>query len=194
MTKEIFDNIYKQSIWGYKSGPGSAPNYAMTWITQVNKFLDKEDIKTVLDIGCGDWRVGQKLKLENKQYTGIDISSVIIDDIKHNATNNIKFINVDIEEYDIPQTDLILIKDVLQHLPNSSIINIVNKIIKSCRYAIICNDISIENIGDIEPGGHRAINLLKEPFNFNFKEVDRWPVVKSPGVKVISLYSRDGDI
>lgn len=60
--------------------------------------------------------------------------------------------------------DLIIIKDVLQYLPNTSVINILNKIENHCKIALICNDWRESNI-DIVPGGYRRINLKVAPFN-----------------------------
>jgi hypothetical protein len=64
--------------------------------------------------------------------------------------------------------DLIIIKDVLQHLPNDSIVKILNKIEKCCRIALICDDLGESNI-DIVPGGYRRLNLSAAPFNRNYE-------------------------
>lgn len=167
----IFNNIYSNSLWGFKSGNGSDPENAKEWISNVNFFIKENNIKSILDLGCGDWRISSQLNLKNINYIGIDASSNIIEEIKVNETENIKFICGDIEKIDYPNVDLILIKDVLQHLPNISIQNIVNKAIKSAKYVIACNDIAIENNRDISAGDYRTIDLNKDPFLFNFKNM-----------------------
>ena len=185
INPEAFDNIYLNNVWGYKSGPGSDPKFAKLWIKTVNYFLEKEDIKTVIDIGCGDWRLGREYNLENKNYTGIDISSVILNETKLNAKENIKFIYGDFEVIDIEPVDLIIIKDVLQHLPNTNIINIINKITKNSRYALFCDDMSENNNEDIDVVGYRHLDLSEQPFSFNFKKIAKF------GDKVISLYNKE---
>jgi SAM-dependent methyltransferase len=172
-------------MWGYKSGGGSDPEFAQVWIDHVNALLAKEDIKTVIDVGCGDWRIGRHLNLQGKDYTGIEVSSVIFKEIKLNATENIKFINADFETLDIPEVDLILIKDVLQHLPNASVLNIVKKITNKSRYALFCDDVKEYNNNDIRPGQHRFLDLSAAPFNFSFAYVDKL------ADKVISLYTKE---
>jgi SAM-dependent methyltransferase len=169
MNKDIFNFIYSTDFWGGKSGPGSKPENAKEWIDTVNSFLLNKDIKTILDIGCGDWRIGKKINLEGKDYTGIDVSSVIIDEVSINSKDNIKFICDDIETMDFPDFDLILIKDVLQHLPNKSVISIMNKIITKSKYALICNDFEYNDNTDIFTGSYRKLDLCKDPFNYNLE-------------------------
>lgn len=183
-----FDQIYLNSRWGYKSGPGSDPEHSKIWIDTVNSFLEKEDIQTVMDVGCGDWRLGQRYNLQDKVYTGIDISSVILNEITHHASDNVKFIHGDFEFLDVNNVDLIIIKDVLQHLPNLKILNIVNKIKTHSRYALFC-DMYIkvnqrEMNSDIPIGRSRPIDLLDEPFCFDFQEIGRY------NGKRISLYTK----
>lgn len=186
---EAFDNIYINNTWGFKSGAGSNPVFAKPWIDLVNYFLSRKDVKTVIDVGCGDWRIGKCLNLEGKDYTGIDISSVILEETSLNAKENIKFIHGDFETLDIHDADLILIKDVLQHLTNSSIYNIINKIMGKTKYALICDDLDRDNKSnnnaDILPGLHRFIDLSQKPFNFNFIQLEYFKG------KNISLYIRD---
>jgi SAM-dependent methyltransferase len=184
-----FDIIYLENRWGYKSGPGSEPEQAKVWIDIVNSFLKQEDVKTVIDVGCGDWRLGQNYNLKNKVYTGIDISSVILDETMSYATDNVKFIHGDFDSLEIEPVDLIIIKDVLQHLPNSKIVSIVDKIKTHARYALFCdmyikvNDRELNS--DIPMGRARPIDLSKEPFSFDFEKIERY------NGKQISLYRNE---
>lgn len=187
--ENVFDQIYLNNRWGYKSGPGSDPEHATVWIDLINSFLSKDDITTIMDVGCGDWRLGQKYNLTNKYYTGIDISSVILDEISIYTTDNVKFIYGDYEFLDLNPVDFIIIKDVLQHLPNAKIINMVNKIKTQAKYALFCdmyikvNDRELNS--DIPMGRARPIDLADEPFSFNFKEITRYHG------KRIYLYTRE---
>ena len=170
-NKEVFDDIYINSTWGYKSGPGSDPFAARTWIDIVNFFIELKDVKSILEVGCGDWRVGSNYKLDGVLYAGIDASSVIIEELQQYETDNIQFINADAETFEFPHVDMILCKDVLQHLPNESVFTIMKKIMSHSRYVLICNDWTDKNGGDIEAGGHRRLNLREEPFNYPLNEV-----------------------
>jgi SAM-dependent methyltransferase len=184
-----FDIIYLENRWGYKSGPGSEPEQAKVWIDIVNSFLKQEDIKTIIDVGCGDWRLGQNYNLEDKVYTGIDISSVILDETMAHATDNVKFIHGDFDSLEIEPVDLIIIKDVLQHLPNSKIVSIIDKIKTNARYALFCdmyikvNDRELNS--DIPMGRARPIDLSEKPFSFDFEKIERY------NGKQISLYRNE---
>lgn len=186
-TQKAFDDIYTQSTWGYKSGPGSDPANAQTWIDTVNTLLTREDIVKVFDIGCGDWRLGEQYNLDGKFYIGMDVSAFIVNDIQQHAKDNVSFIQGDAEVVEFPESDLILIKDVLQHLSLASIKIIMDKILTSCKYALICNDIGDSNT-DIANGGYRRINLEVEPFDYKLEHLVSYEV-GSP-LKQISLYTR----
>ena len=167
LTKS-FNQIYALNKWGFRSGPGSDPEFAEPFIRMINDYLKRDDIESILDIGCGDFRLGKNYRLEKKDYTGLDVSSLIIEENRKFETASIKFIQGDFESLQCERTwDLIIIKDVLQHLPNSSVINILNKIESHCKIALICNDWSELNV-DIVPGGYRRINLNGAPFNRNY--------------------------
>jgi SAM-dependent methyltransferase len=169
MNKDIFNFIYKTNFWSDRSGPGSDPKNAKPWIETVNLFLENKSIESVLDLCCGDWRIGKELNLDNKNYTGVDVSSMIVKEIFVNSKNNIKFITDDIETMTFPKVNLIIIKDVLQHLPNSSVQIIMSKIIDSCNYALICNDIGENENIDILAGEHRNLDLSKDPFDYKVR-------------------------
>lgn len=188
MNKDIFNFIYLTNFWTQKSGPGSDPKNAQQWIETVNSFLSREDITTVLDIGCGDFRIGKALNLDGKVYTGVDVSSVIIEEVVQYSASNIKFVCDDVETMDFPETDLILIKDVLMHLPYKSINAIMDKTMKKAKYALICNDFKEEEANiDISAGQWRNLDLLKNPFNYELKTVC---IFRSENHnKIISLYT-----
>lgn len=176
-NKQIFNDIYKNQSWGFDSGPGSDPENAKEWINLVNSFIIKNNIKSILDLGCGDWRLGKELNLDSVDYVGVDVSSIIIEKIKHNEKENIKFINHDIESFDFLDVDLILIKDVLQHLKLESVKNIVDKIVAHGKYALICNDFNKDNAYSdksnyqINSGDYVYLDLTADPFNYNLTPV-----------------------
>jgi SAM-dependent methyltransferase len=193
-NKQIFNEIYQTSYWGYKSGEGSIPANAIPWINTVNKFIAKDDVHSVLDLGCGDWRLGSSYNLLNKKYLGVDASQIIIDEISHYANDSISFICEDMVTMDINNHDLIIIKDVFQHLPNNEIQEIMNKVFQKCKYALICNDFSNNANRNIGTGGWRELDLNSEPFNYNLEQVSDWHVnlVRGGSVnKMIFLYTNN---
>ena len=70
---------------------------------------------SILDIGCGDQVVSQVLP--DEIYTGVDISSVVIDRNRANHPNR-QFVCGDILDLDLPRADLVICLDVLIHIDN----------------------------------------------------------------------------
>jgi len=170
-TERAFNLVYARSEWGYRSGPGSKLENAREYIDYVNLVLSDPTIVNILEIGCGDFRVGRNYNLDQKKYLGIDVNATVIEDNKKFESKSIKFLNADFADISFAGNwDLILIKDVLQHLPNNLIKEIVNKILMNSKQGIICNDRGKTNL-DIVLGGYRGIDLSIEPFNYAFDKV-----------------------
>lgn len=164
----FFDRLYQQGGWdGKGSGPGSDPKVNQEYMTILHKIIRyTPTIRTVLDIGCGDWQLMRHVDIGNAQYLGVDVSPFIItQNISAFSKTNVSFKVLNPILEDIPNADLIVIKDVLQHLPNADVITILEKVRKKARFALITNDYTDQNRGDTMPGGHRPINVLLEPFN-----------------------------
>jgi len=62
-------------------------------VLKINKLSYLSNVKTILDVGCGDFNVGRNLlKYYNDvKYLGIDVSKIIISKNKKFESNNIKF-------------------------------------------------------------------------------------------------------
>ena len=191
MNQQVFNEIYEKNIWKNGSGLGSNPKYCKPWIEKVNSLLELEGINTVLDLGCGDWQTGQVLNLDGKDYTGVDVSDVVLSWNKRFESDNIKFICDDLSTMEFPEVDLIIIKDVLAHLPNEQVKIIMDKIMKSAKYALICSDAaSWANIDlDTPSGGHRGLNLTLAPWNYDLDIVSKFSSVGQ--YKVVYLYQKD---
>ena len=186
-TSEVFDDIYRNSVWGFQSGPGSDPVTAKPWIDIVNGYLSLPEVNKVLDIGCGDWRLGEQYNLEGKHYIGIDVSDEALAIARKKAKHGAIFMQNDAATMEWPdEIDLVIIKDVLQHLPNATIKIVMNNILDRAKYALICNDIGTGN-GDTHVGGHRGLNLQDEPFLYPLTNL--W--YYGAQIKMINLYERD---
>jgi SAM-dependent methyltransferase len=167
-TYEVFNKIYMSGGWnGAGSGPGSDPVVNIEYLHIINKILKfTPTIQSVLDIGCGDWRLMSHVDLEGKEYLGIDVSTFVINNnVSKYKRNNINFKIMNPVNDIIPYSDLIICKDVLQHLPNKDVSLILDKISKNCKYFLITNDYTDKNVKDIRIGEYRQLNVLLPPFN-----------------------------
>lgn len=123
---EFFEKIYKDKAFvdQYKnpvslSGPGSFPENNKNYFLFLKEFLNKNNIKSVVDYGCGDFKLYKDFPWNDIKYLGIDVSETAINIANHYSNNNIKFLCK--ETIDLPEADLLLVKDVFGHwLPDSS--------------------------------------------------------------------------
>ena len=120
-----FTNIYQKNIWGNGSGKGSSPDYNKKYMDFLEGFIRDNNIKTIWDLGCGDWQFSQFIDWDGVDYTGVDcVKTVISDNIRDYSTDNIHFKHMDISnsvEKIEPKRDLIILKDILQHWSNEDI-------------------------------------------------------------------------
>lgn len=195
MTNEyIFTKMYEDCIWGnnfnqyYKGSSGDATslNYNLeTYIPFLKKFILENNIKTIVDLGSGDFRCGREL-YENLDitYYGYDVYKKVIDYLtlffdkpKYNFIH-LDFINF---KENIVDADLCIIKDTLQHLSNNSIYELLDYINHKFKYILIINcgyqnqDNTNINNGEWRPLSCDFLPLKKynpiKLFNYNTKEV-----------------------
>lgn len=169
--KLIFENIYKQGIWNDnlshipRSGPGSSLEQTRDIRHFLNVFISGNNINTVLDLGCGDLTWIKNTNAFSLDYTGIDITESLINEHKNNYPNK-KFYNKDIINDEIPEADLIIIRDVIFHIKTNDIIKLFENIKHKFKYLVItsCNNLINENIHE-NKYHYCQVNLEIEPFN-----------------------------
>ena len=177
----VFSRLYEKGEWGKTSeglgtsGEGSSCEYVRVYVEFLRHFLEKNQIKSVVDLGCGDWEFSRLLNWTNINYIGIDVVSSVIE--KNNwrfASRNISFIEADATSFVLPQADLLICKEVLQHLPFRDIDKIVEQFPKF-KYCIIVNDIDPQTLTcrnkDIPRGHYRLLDLTRPPFHIKAKKV-----------------------
>jgi SAM-dependent methyltransferase len=212
----IWDKIYEKGEWGKGSGSGSTVETTKKYVEVVNEYLDRDHFGTcrVLDIGCGMWGEWQtKLNLYNQKrgggnqyfyYVGIDPCESVT---RHNRTNYLRDESVgeteffecsavkhleSMGEYDLSHNrsryDIVLIKDVFQHISFESIQEILLGITK-IGTAIITNDSVLDGVNrDCEDGGYRPIDLRLPPFNLKPTRVVDYP--SRPHQKTILIFEK----
>ena len=63
---ETFGEIYEKNAWGgesgeFYSGEGSTEKYSAQYGETVKKFIAENKIKSIVDLGCGDFIVASKI-------------------------------------------------------------------------------------------------------------------------------------
>ena len=167
-----FNRIYAEGGWGKDatgkgtSGSGSTLEITREYRAYVEYFIKKHAVKSVVDAGCGDWTFSSAIDWGDASYLGVDIASDVIEALrKKHEKGKIKFEVGDITE-NLPAADLLISKDVLQHLSNELIHKFIKNNLRKGKYkwVILTNDRSTKNL-DIRPGEHRMIDLTAPPFN-----------------------------
>tara|TARA_Y100000817_G_scaffold176436_1_gene137785 strand:- start:1790 stop:2386 length:597 start_codon:yes stop_codon:yes gene_type:complete len=140
--EESFSKIYSKNIWGGGSGSGSKmTRNNKKYIEILQGILDKYKIKTICDIGCGDWEFSQFIDFGEREYLGIDcVLSVIEEDRERFKGDTIRFEHKTIGDDYIPEGyDLIIIKDVIQHWTDEDIMKYFSHIIEKNKYVFSTN-------------------------------------------------------
>jgi len=169
--KYRFSNIYKRNIWGSKesvSGMGSI--FAQTKVIR-NKLpliLDSLNIKSILDIPCGDFNWMSKTNLKIENYIGGDIVSNLIRKNKEKYEKNGTIFQImDITKNKLPKVDLILCRDCLVHFSYYDIFSALKNIkLSNSTFLLTTTFINRNKNRNIFSGGWRPLNLRLPPFNF----------------------------
>lgn len=99
---------------GGNSGPGSYAHLAEFKAEVINDFVKNNQVNSVIEFGCGD---GNQLKyFEFQHYTGFDVSTEAIKNIKETFINDSSKEFYHLSEYANHKSDLALSLDVIFHL------------------------------------------------------------------------------
>lgn len=193
--KDVFSNIYEN--WGFggypdsRSGPGSTLQETEEIRKEIRRLVAAKEIKTVVDIPCGDFHWMKEIVYGFEKYTGGDIVPAIIQDNQKYANQVINFIEFDLAgNEEIPEADLLIVRDVIGHLPLEQGKKIIENILKSkCKYLL---STTWYNINDAEYykthhntgatlGRFYPVCLSAEPFNLPLPEtyIQELPIVDS---------------
>ena len=168
---QTFNRIYTEGVWGRDvagqgtSGTGSTLEITREYRAYLQDFIRKNRVTSVVDAGSGDWSFSSTIDWAGASYLGVDIASDVIEAVREkHEKRNVKFRVGDITE-ELPGADLLISKDVLQHLPNGLVQKFIRNNLKKGRYkwVLLTNDRGSGN-GDTAPGGYRAIDLAAPPF------------------------------
>ncbi|MDN3506139.1 MAG: glycosyltransferase [Simkaniaceae bacterium] len=174
-NESVFTNIYESAEWGKNekgkgfSGLGSTLENAKPYINCLEKFIAENQIHSIVDLGCGDWTFSKHVNWNGLDYTGVDVVKFLINENQKKYSNNhIHFVHADGADFELPEGDLLICKDVLQHLSNEDVLKITKQFHKF-KHCLITNDTNQTNPfkmnENIDSGGLRPLDLTKPPFN-----------------------------
>ena len=192
--ENTFTEIYEQLVWGNNnneeyngsSGSGSSIKYNREYIPILKKFIINNNIRNIVDLGCGDFRIG-KLLYDDLDifYTGYDTYKKIIDyntKVFPSSKYAFKYLDFFSNKEKIIESDLCILKDVIQHWALNDIYTFIDYLIESKKYKYIfivncCNQ--KEDNTDIVVGSGRPLSC------------DFYPLKKYKPIKIGNYKSKE---
>jgi hypothetical protein len=185
--KEIFQDVYTNWRFGgwpeSKSGGGSTLEETEDIRQQIKQLVKDKEIKSVIDVPCGDFNWMKDIVYSFESYTGCDIVPELIADNQKYANQIIKFQEFDITQNEISEADLLIVRDVIGHLSledgKKAITNILNS---KCKYLLTTtwynlndenynhenrnNTVTLDAQWERGAAAFYPVCLHSEPFNF----------------------------
>ena len=180
-TESIYTETYQKNLWGaaggdgLQSGSGSRGLPADLYAAMIKEFIVANNISKVLDLGCGDFAIGKDISSVCAQYTGVDVVKMVVErNTREFGSDKVRFQHLNVVQDELPNADLCLIRQVLQHLSNDQIRRILAKLGKY-RHLVITehypepDDFVAHNVDKPHGPGTRlrsgsAVYLDKPPF------------------------------
>lgn len=211
--KDSFTKIYTEQQWGrsgtpddsFFSGSGSHENAVVSpYTTAIERFLSAFDTKpNVVDLGCGDFSIGSRIRHLCDRYVACDIvESLITRNRRKFDSAFVDFRVLDITMDELPNGDVVFIRQVLQHLSNDQITKVLPKISSTFKYLVLTEHLPrsksfVPNI-DKPAGPHIRVGvvaggsgviLTRPPFNLRVKtDTILCSVVEGAGIIQTNLY------
>lgn len=197
--RDIFSEIYSKELWGgdgasaFFSGVGSRGQAAQDYVRNMARILKDLAAESgrplrIVDLGCGDFHVGCELleSVPDAAYIGCDIVPALIEyNNNHYGSDRVYFQVLDIVRDALPEGDICLVRQVLQHLSNADICAFLDR--QKYPLLYVTEGQPVERIGKANPdkaagvhvrfdwhtGRGRGVELDKPPFNCNCVEAFR---------------------
>jgi beta-1,4-galactosyltransferase 1 len=167
--KKLFTKIYETRFWNGEesaSGHGADTKFSEAIREVLPKLIKDYNIKTILDIGCGEFNWMKQVDLHIDKYIGVDIVDEIVR--RNNdmyGSGAISFKCLDVCSDDLPKVDLIICRDCHIHMSFREISSSIKKFKQSNSTYLLAstwrNKKNINKRTDL----WREINLEIKPFN-----------------------------
>jgi hypothetical protein len=147
-TVEVFSKIYATGSWG-RAGDPSQPFFSGTgshdplvverYVQSVVRFLESFDHRpSVVDLGCGDFSVGARIRPHCGSYVACDVVPELVEfnRVKY-AALDVDFRVLDLAADPLPSAEVVFVRQVLQHLSNDRLVSAVPKLAANFHLAVV---------------------------------------------------------
>jgi len=150
------------------SGPGSSLLATSEVRQRLPLLIQDLDVKSVVDAGCGDLNWIKRVNLAVREYIGVDVVPVVVDDNEKNSCSpNSRFITLDLTRQPTPKAGLIICRDCLVLLSNEDISRVLRNFAKSgSQYLLTTTFVNHGANSELGTGKWRPLNLQLPPFTF----------------------------
>lgn len=142
-------------------GIGSTLGRTRTLREQLPGLFRDLGIKSLLDAGCGDFNWMSQVDLTGIEYTGCDYDEKHVESARLTAPG-LKFICLDITAGPLPKADLMLCRELMQHVTDEQISAILRNFVASGTEWLLATCYRNEtNELLVREGGFREIDLRR---------------------------------
>lgn len=168
--KETFTTIYDTNWWQCtesRSGGGSTLNGTEVLRNELMYMFKKYNILSILDLPCGDFNWMKEVDLTGINYIGADIVDDLIKSNQEKYTDRV-FKILDITKNDLPQVDLIFVRDCFGHMSQENVFKALENIkLSNSKYLLTTSFTKFNSNPIIGNGDWGCLNLMLEPFFLN---------------------------
>lgn len=186
-ASEVFQYIYVKKIWqGSKrtrSGGGSTLENTRGIRKQLPRLLAQYNIRTLLDVPCGDFYWMKEVPLKDVNYIGGDIVKELIEVNRRTYDlSGVSFDHINLIEDKLPDADLLICRDCFVHLSLENISRCLENVRSSkLKYMLVTSFVDTSENEDILTGEWRRVNMEVAPFHLQSIEVINEGVLEKSG-------------
>jgi hypothetical protein len=175
---KLFTKIYSNNEWGKGSGYGSSRFATRKYQQYLISFMSNNGIRSVVELGCDDFQIMNRVLGENLMFTGYDVVAEVV---RHNTikygTQSLKF-KVVTDYSSVENAQLLICKDVMQHSSVSENKEIINQVLPKYEHVLATNCVghkkAVKLNEDIEKGSFTNIDLHQQLYNLTGEVVLEW--------------------
>ncbi len=174
--EQIFTDIYARNTWRdgeSVSGRGSSLKATEQLRKDLADFFKTRNIRSILDIPCGDYNWFRAIDHTFDRYVGYDIVKDLMDlNAERYGSPTVQFRHANILETDYESADLALCRDFVIHSSFNDIFAFFANLRRSnVEYILVSQYGNCENKDMVTGNRYRPIDFTQEPFNFPKPEV-----------------------
>lgn len=195
--EDRFTQIYQQGIWFANkeshSGRGSTLEATTSLRRDLPALVKELGVQRIVDAGCGDFNWMKEIVPQfDCEYVGGDVVRDLIEENQRKyGSDRVRFQHLDIVNGVVPESDLVMCREVLFHLSFSDIRKALQNFIDSgARFVLVTTNPTVIKNKDISSGDVRELNFELAPFGLPSQEITLEDSAVGPG-RVMALWSTE---